>query len=176
MVPTLWSPIKVAYDKHATLVTNVNVNEWYGYGHLEEIEVRRAYQKLYKFMEGDFPRLHLNEIEDMLLLVVSVTRSSQNRRDLPRDISLDRLEVLRYDTKGVKVRKGIMQTKTELTLKQTQQGVSDEVLVIPMVVAAASPRRVRFIATCSYPTDICKDIMKAQVHVSKDFRYSARLP
>ncbi|GJT22228.1 hypothetical protein Tco_0892165, partial [Tanacetum coccineum] len=35
---------------------------------------------------------------------------------------------IRYDTKGVKVRKGIMQTKTELTLEQTQQGVSDEVL------------------------------------------------
>ncbi|GKD18014.1 hypothetical protein Tco_1207172 [Tanacetum coccineum] len=44
------------------------------------------------------------------------------------DIPLDRIEVLRYDTKGVKVRKGIMQTKTELTLEQTQQGVSDEVL------------------------------------------------
>nr|GEW10914.1 hypothetical protein [Tanacetum cinerariifolium] len=27
------------------------------------------YQKLYKFMEGDFPRLHLNDIKDMLLLV-----------------------------------------------------------------------------------------------------------
>ncbi|GJY02557.1 hypothetical protein Tco_0360709 [Tanacetum coccineum] len=56
-------------------------------------------------------------------------RPSQNRRDLPRDIPLDRIEVLRYDTKGVKVRKGIMQTKTELILEQTQQGVSDEVLV-----------------------------------------------
>ncbi|GJZ68538.1 hypothetical protein Tco_0631778 [Tanacetum coccineum] len=31
-----------------------------------------------------------------------------------------------------------MQTKTELTLEQTQQGVSDEVLVIPMVGAAGS--------------------------------------
>ncbi|GJX02727.1 hypothetical protein Tco_0188643 [Tanacetum coccineum] len=70
-----------------------------------------------------------------------------------------------------------MQTKTELTLEQTQQGVSDEVLVIPMV-AVTGPRQVRFIATCSYSTDICKDIMKAQVHASKDFRYSdtARLP
>ncbi|GKC67670.1 hypothetical protein Tco_1100268 [Tanacetum coccineum] len=55
--------------------------------------------------------------------------SSQNRRDLPRDIPLDRIKILRYDTKGVKVRKGIMQTKTELPLEQTQQGVSDEVLV-----------------------------------------------
>ncbi|GKB58455.1 hypothetical protein Tco_0914641 [Tanacetum coccineum] len=55
--------------------------------------------------------------------------SSQDQMDLPRDIPLDRIEVLRYDTKEVKVRKGIMQTKTELTQKQTQQGVSDEVLV-----------------------------------------------
>ncbi|GJY11675.1 hypothetical protein Tco_0380984 [Tanacetum coccineum] len=33
-------------------------------------------------------------------------------------------------------------------------------------------------SACSYSIDICKDIMKSQVHVSKDFRYSdtARLP
>ncbi|GKD64539.1 hypothetical protein Tco_1306647 [Tanacetum coccineum] len=53
MVPNLWSPIKVAYDKHALLVTNVKVNIWYGYGHLEEIEVQRSDQQLYKFMEGE---------------------------------------------------------------------------------------------------------------------------
>ncbi|GJV09922.1 hypothetical protein Tco_1351463 [Tanacetum coccineum] len=40
MVPNLWSPIKVAFDKHALLVTNVKLNIWYGYGHLEEIENR----------------------------------------------------------------------------------------------------------------------------------------
>ncbi|GKC03327.1 hypothetical protein Tco_0994937 [Tanacetum coccineum] len=72
IVPNLWSPIKVPYDKHALLgtshwgpkrqrfygyaskrvskndvystkrilaVTNVKINVWYGYGHLEEIEV-----------------------------------------------------------------------------------------------------------------------------------------
>ncbi|GJX62878.1 hypothetical protein Tco_0295778 [Tanacetum coccineum] len=61
--------------------------------------------------------------------------SMENQKDLPRDIPLDRIEFLRYDTKEVKVRKGIMLTKTELTLEQTQQGVSDEVLVIPMVAA-----------------------------------------
>ncbi|GJU81900.1 hypothetical protein Tco_1284265 [Tanacetum coccineum] len=65
MVPNLWSPIKVAFEKHALLV-----NIWYGYGHLEEIEVRRSDQQLYKFKEGDFTRLYLNDIEDMLLLVV----------------------------------------------------------------------------------------------------------
>ncbi|GKF08913.1 hypothetical protein Tco_0043137, partial [Tanacetum coccineum] len=48
---------------------NIKVNVWYGYGHHEEIEVRRSDQQLYKFMKGDFLRLYLNEIEDMLLLV-----------------------------------------------------------------------------------------------------------
>ncbi|GJR17365.1 hypothetical protein Tco_0965892 [Tanacetum coccineum] len=57
----------------------------------------------------------------------------QNRRYLPRDIPLNRIEVLRYDTKGVQVRKGKMQTKTELTLEQTQQDVSDEVLNIRVI-------------------------------------------
>ncbi|GJZ02615.1 hypothetical protein Tco_0520576 [Tanacetum coccineum] len=70
MVPTLWSPKKIAYDKHAALVTKVKVNKWYGYGHLEEIDFRRSNQQLCTFIEGDFPRLHFNDIEDMLLLVV----------------------------------------------------------------------------------------------------------
>ncbi|GJU35716.1 hypothetical protein Tco_1184070 [Tanacetum coccineum] len=51
--------------KRILAVTNVKVNKGHGYGHLEEIEVRRADQQLYKFMKGDFPRLHLNEIEDI---------------------------------------------------------------------------------------------------------------
>ncbi|GJX28320.1 hypothetical protein Tco_0236399 [Tanacetum coccineum] len=42
----------------------------YDYGYLEEIEVRRDDQKLYTFKEGDFKRLRLQDIEDMLLLLV----------------------------------------------------------------------------------------------------------
>ncbi|GJU94694.1 hypothetical protein Tco_1319450 [Tanacetum coccineum] len=52
MVPTLWSTIKHAY------------------GHLEEIVVKRSDQQLYTFKEGNFVDLHLNDIEDMLLLAV----------------------------------------------------------------------------------------------------------
>ncbi|GJU12082.1 hypothetical protein Tco_1134478 [Tanacetum coccineum] len=59
----------------------------------------------------------------------SFPRSSQNRRDLPRDIPLDRIEVLKYDTKGVKSEKEIMPTETDLALEQTQQGASYEVSV-----------------------------------------------
>nr|GEX96412.1 hypothetical protein [Tanacetum cinerariifolium]GEY45091.1 hypothetical protein [Tanacetum cinerariifolium] len=55
MVPHLWSPVKVAYDKRVLLMTNVKVKEWYGYGHLEKIEVRKSDQQLYKLfnLKGD---------------------------------------------------------------------------------------------------------------------------
>ncbi|GJV60411.1 hypothetical protein Tco_1466511 [Tanacetum coccineum] len=56
--------------KRILSVISVKVNEWYGYGHLEEIVVKRADQQLHTFKEGDFKRLHLNDIEDMLLLIV----------------------------------------------------------------------------------------------------------
>ncbi|GKC71603.1 hypothetical protein Tco_1117486, partial [Tanacetum coccineum] len=51
-------------------ITRVKVMRKHGYGYLEEIEVRRADNGLYRFKEGDFPRLRINDIEDMLLLVV----------------------------------------------------------------------------------------------------------
>nr|GEY27439.1 hypothetical protein [Tanacetum cinerariifolium] len=51
-------------------VTRLTIMKKYDYGHLEEIEVRRDDQQLYTFKEGDFKRLRLQDIEDMLLLLV----------------------------------------------------------------------------------------------------------
>ncbi|GKA57924.1 hypothetical protein Tco_0757112 [Tanacetum coccineum] len=56
--------------KRILAVTHVKVMRKHGYGYLEEIVVRRADNALYRFKEGDFPRLRINDIEDMLLLVV----------------------------------------------------------------------------------------------------------
>ncbi|GKE47128.1 hypothetical protein Tco_1478386, partial [Tanacetum coccineum] len=70
MIPNLVSKHDVYSTKRILAVTNVKFNIWYGYGHLEETEVRRSDKQLYKFMEGDFLRLHLNDIEDTLILVV----------------------------------------------------------------------------------------------------------
>ncbi|GKE40332.1 hypothetical protein Tco_1463737 [Tanacetum coccineum] len=42
----------------------------HGYGHLEEIVVKRSDQQIYTFKEGDFIDLHLYEIEDMLPLAI----------------------------------------------------------------------------------------------------------
>nr|GEU39631.1 hypothetical protein [Tanacetum cinerariifolium] len=51
-------------------VKSVSVKKLHGYGYLEEIMVKRADCQLYKFKEGDFVDLHLNDIKDMLLLAV----------------------------------------------------------------------------------------------------------
>ncbi|GJS47579.1 hypothetical protein Tco_0597700 [Tanacetum coccineum] len=147
--------------------------------------------------------------------------TNQNRRDLPRDIPLDSVVVLRYEKRSKSENKGKVPTEMELVLEQTQQGTSYEVsvsaegveelkrkvkikgekkealltlrqkpehqsdtqvitvkmeilleptsnklMVFPMM-AATRHGRVRFIAACSYSTNKSKDIMKAEVHVSR---------
>ncbi|GJZ08706.1 hypothetical protein Tco_0542989, partial [Tanacetum coccineum] len=44
--------------------------EWHNYKHLDWITIHRDDDKLYKFKEGDFNRLHIQDIEDMLLFLV----------------------------------------------------------------------------------------------------------
>ncbi|GKD24898.1 hypothetical protein Tco_1231112, partial [Tanacetum coccineum] len=56
--------------KRILAVTRVELMRKHGYGYLREIEVRRADNDLYTFKEGDFPRLCINDIKDMLLLIV----------------------------------------------------------------------------------------------------------
>ncbi|GKC40754.1 hypothetical protein Tco_1053138 [Tanacetum coccineum] len=59
------------YSTKAILgVNSVSVKKLHGYGHLEDIVVKRSDQQLFKVKEGDFVDLHLNNIEDMLLFVV----------------------------------------------------------------------------------------------------------
>nr|GFA63107.1 hypothetical protein [Tanacetum cinerariifolium] len=78
LVPcTMWIQEPVGYDKHALW----EISHWGGQtstvlriccqqGHLDWITVRRDDEKLYKFKEGDFKRLRIQYIEDMLLLLV----------------------------------------------------------------------------------------------------------
>ncbi|GJW42131.1 hypothetical protein Tco_0070930 [Tanacetum coccineum] len=70
MVLNIWVPVNVAYDTHALW----GIYYWreqrnMGMG-LQDIVVRRADNDLYKFKKGNFPRLHINDIEDMILLVI----------------------------------------------------------------------------------------------------------
>ncbi|GJS08876.1 retrovirus-related pol polyprotein from transposon TNT 1-94 [Tanacetum coccineum] len=75
MVPTLWIATKVS-------VVIVKVKKLHGYGHLEEIVMRRVDRQLYKFKEGDFVDLHLNDIEHMLLVVVQHKLFLLDRSDI----------------------------------------------------------------------------------------------
>ncbi|GJY49450.1 hypothetical protein Tco_0439406 [Tanacetum coccineum] len=68
--------------KRIIAVTHVKVVNKYDYGYLDEIIIRREDQSLYKFVEGDFPRLNLRDIEDMLLLLVQKKLSNLERDDL----------------------------------------------------------------------------------------------
>nr|GFC74603.1 hypothetical protein [Tanacetum cinerariifolium] len=59
------------YSKRRIIaVTELKIVEWHNYKHLDWITVRRDDDKLYKFKEGDFKRLRIQDIEDMLLLLV----------------------------------------------------------------------------------------------------------
>nr|GEU34957.1 multidrug resistance-associated protein 5 [Tanacetum cinerariifolium] len=55
--------------------------------------------------------------------------STQNQRDLPRDIPLDSVEVLRYNKRSNSEIMEKVSIEMELVLEQTQQGSSHEVLV-----------------------------------------------
>nr|GEZ17303.1 hypothetical protein [Tanacetum cinerariifolium] len=50
-------------------VTELKIVVWHNYKHLNWITVRRDDDKLYKFKEGNFKRLRIQDIEDMLLLL-----------------------------------------------------------------------------------------------------------
>nr|GFA22455.1 hypothetical protein [Tanacetum cinerariifolium]GFA23346.1 hypothetical protein [Tanacetum cinerariifolium]GFA23361.1 hypothetical protein [Tanacetum cinerariifolium] len=59
------------YSKRSYIaVIELKIVEWHNYKHLDWITVRRDDDNLYKFKEGDFKRLLIQDIENMLLLLV----------------------------------------------------------------------------------------------------------
>nr|GEU29078.1 retrovirus-related Pol polyprotein from transposon TNT 1-94 [Tanacetum cinerariifolium] len=80
------------------------------------------------FFNNDLDYLKTGNTKRKYFASIKKTKVASHRRDLPRDIPIVRSEVLMYDIKRSKVRIGIMPTKTELALEQSQQGVSNEVL------------------------------------------------
>ncbi|GJZ94006.1 copia protein [Tanacetum coccineum] len=89
-------------SKRIIAVTHAKVMKWYEYDYLEEIEVRREDQKLYKFKEGDLPRLNLRDIEDMLLFLVQKKISN-----LEIDVIFDLNVALRMFTRRVVILKRV---------------------------------------------------------------------
>nr|GFD08815.1 hypothetical protein [Tanacetum cinerariifolium] len=66
-----WESALDVYSKRRIIaVTELQIMEWHNYKHLDWISICRDDDKIYKFKEGDFKRLRLQDIEDMLLLLV----------------------------------------------------------------------------------------------------------
>nr|GEV15646.1 putative ribonuclease H-like domain-containing protein [Tanacetum cinerariifolium] len=131
-------------------------------------------------LQGDIPsNLHIltNRLQPSFQSEKSMSKKTvvpdngQNRRDLPRDNPLVSVEVLWYDIQRSKSKnKGIVSTKMELVLEQTQQEhpsdtkvftVKMEILLEPtanklledyikMEIQIPHSSRVKFIATCSF--------------------------
>nr|GEU84278.1 hypothetical protein [Tanacetum cinerariifolium] len=58
------------YSKRRIIaVTELQIVEWHNYKHLDWITMRRDDDKLYMFKEGNFKRLRIQDIKDMLLLL-----------------------------------------------------------------------------------------------------------
>nr|GEZ94955.1 hypothetical protein [Tanacetum cinerariifolium] len=70
------SALDVYSKRRIIAVTDLKIVEWHNYKHLDWISVRRDDDKIYKFKEGDFKRLRLQDIEDMLLLLVQAKLSN----------------------------------------------------------------------------------------------------
>nr|GEZ15225.1 hypothetical protein [Tanacetum cinerariifolium] len=64
------SALDVYSKRRLIAVIDLKIVEWHNYKHLDWISVRRDDDKIYKFKEGDFKRLRLQDIEDMLLLLI----------------------------------------------------------------------------------------------------------
>ncbi|GKC65076.1 hypothetical protein Tco_1097674 [Tanacetum coccineum] len=69
-------------------VTKLQIVEWHGYKHLDWITARRDDDKLYTFKKGDFKRLRLQDIEDMLILVQSKLTNLNVEERLAFSVSL----------------------------------------------------------------------------------------
>ncbi|GJZ75457.1 hypothetical protein Tco_0639922 [Tanacetum coccineum] len=114
-------------------VTKVKVMKWYDYDYLEEIEVQRQDYQLYKFKEGDFPRLHLHDIEDMLLLLVR-----KKLYKLERDVIFDLGVALRMFTRRIVILKrvedfqlGVESYQNKLNITKPKTFRSDISNIIP---------------------------------------------
>ncbi|GJV43819.1 hypothetical protein Tco_1428355 [Tanacetum coccineum] len=112
------------YSKHRILaVTKLKIVEWHNYKHLDWITVRRNDDKLYTFKEGDYNRLRLQDIEDMLLLLVQGKLTNLNVEErLALGVSLrmfTRSVVLRRRVEDLQLGVKSYQKKLNLTRPDT---------------------------------------------------------
>ncbi|GKE64733.1 hypothetical protein Tco_1518894 [Tanacetum coccineum] len=109
------------------VIKKLTIVEWHNYKHLEWITIRRDDDKLYTFKEGDYNRLLLQDIEDMLLLLVQGKLTNLNIKErLALGVSL------RMFTRSIVIRRrvedlqlGIESYQKKLNLIKSDTYISD---------------------------------------------------
>ncbi|GKA52834.1 hypothetical protein Tco_0746149 [Tanacetum coccineum] len=86
LVPnTMWinrESARNVYSRNKIIaIKKLTIAEWHNYKHLDWITVRRDDDKMYTFKEGDYNRLRLQYIEDMLLLLVQGKLTNLNIKE-----------------------------------------------------------------------------------------------
>nr|GEY37034.1 hypothetical protein [Tanacetum cinerariifolium] len=93
------SALDVYSKRRIIAVTDLKIVEWHNYKHLDWISVRRDADKIYKFKEGDFKRLRLQDIEDMLLLLRRVEDLQLGVERYQKRLNLTKPDTYRSDLK-----------------------------------------------------------------------------
>nr|GEU82480.1 hypothetical protein [Tanacetum cinerariifolium] len=93
------------YSKRRIItVTELKIVEWHNYKHLDWITMRRDDEKLYKFKEGDFKRLCIQDIEDIMFTRSIVIQRHMEDRQLgvesyQKKLNLTKPDTYRFDLK-----------------------------------------------------------------------------
>nr|GEX45505.1 hypothetical protein [Tanacetum cinerariifolium] len=88
------------YSKRRIIaVTELKIVEWHNYKHLDWITVRRDDDKLYKFKEGDFKRLRIQDIEDIIIIQRRVEDLQLGVESYQKKLNLTKPDTYRSDVK-----------------------------------------------------------------------------
>nr|GFA05444.1 hypothetical protein [Tanacetum cinerariifolium] len=88
------------YSKHRIIVvTELKIVEWHNYKHLDWITVRRDDDKLYKFKEGDFKRLRIQDIEDIIVIQRRVEDLQLGVESYQKKLNLTKPDSYHFDLK-----------------------------------------------------------------------------
>nr|GEU34406.1 Gag-Pol polyprotein [Tanacetum cinerariifolium] len=88
------------YSKRRIIVvTELKIIKWHSYKHLDWITVRRDDDKLYKFKEGYFKRLRIQDIEDIIVIQMRVEDLQLGVESYQKKLNLTKLDSYRSDLK-----------------------------------------------------------------------------
>ncbi|GJS94165.1 reverse transcriptase domain-containing protein [Tanacetum coccineum] len=117
--PTRTTPYKLIYGKNCHLPFEIEHRAYWALKNDNPDLIADSEKRMFQ----------LRELDELRHQTYENSRLYKNRRDLPKDIPLDSVVVLRYEKKSKSKNKGKVPTEMELVLEQTQQGTSYEVSV-----------------------------------------------